>query len=103
MIISAEERKTTMAVSKEMTVFNKVGLHARPAAMFVKKAAPFKSKISVVNLSKETQPANAKSLLSVLSIGVQKDDRILVTCDGEDEAQALVALVELVAANFGEE
>jgi phosphocarrier protein HPr len=92
-----------MAVSKELTVLNKVGLHARPAAMFVKKAAPFKSKISIANLSKETQPVNAKSLLSVLSIGVQKDDRVLVTCEGEDEAQALDALAELVATNFGEE
>jgi len=92
-----------MAVSKEMTVLNKVGLHARTAAMFVEKATSFKSKISIANLSKETQPANAKSILRVLSIGVQKDDRILVTCEGEDEAQALDALAELVTSNFGEE
>jgi len=91
-----------MAVSKEMTVLNKVGLHARPAVMFVKKAKSFKSKISIANLSKETQPADAKSILSVLSIGVQKDDRIMVTCEGEDEAQALDALAELVSSNFGE-
>ncbi len=92
-----------MATKLELKVVNKVGLHARPAAQFVKKAATFKAQIQVENLSKATQPVNAKSLLSLLSISVQKDDRICITANGEDEGNAINALRELVESNFGEE
>jgi len=91
-----------MSVSSEVTVTNAVGLHARPAAQFVKTAASFKCKISVENLTKQSAPVNAKSLLSVLSIGVQKDDRIRITVDGENEQTAMDAILELVNKNFGE-
>ncbi len=92
-----------MPTSLELTVVNKVGLHARPAAQFVKKAAGFKSQVQVENLSKVTKAVNAKSLLSLLSISVQKEDRIRITASGEDESQAVDALRELVESNFGEE
>lgn len=92
-----------MPTSLELTVFNKVGLHARPAAQFVKKAASFKAQIQVENLSKATKAVNAKSLLSLLSISVQKDDRIRITANGEDESRAVDALRELVESNFGED
>lgn len=92
-----------MATSLELTVVNKVGLHARPAAQFVKKAASFKSQVQVENLSKVTKAVNAKSLLSLLSISVQKQDHIRITASGEDESQAVDALRELVESNFGEE
>ena len=91
-----------MPVGKELFIRNPVGLHARPAAMFVKTAAGFKCKVNVANLSKKTQAVNAKSLLSILSIAVMQNDCILVTCDGESEQQALDALDALVSGNFGE-
>lgn len=91
-----------MAVSKELIIQNAVGLHARPAALFVKTAAGYKCKISVTNLSKHTQAVNAKSLLSILSIAVMQNDCIQLTCEGDGEQQALEALQALVAANFGE-
>jgi len=83
-------------------VRNKVGLHARPAASFVKMAAGFKARITVENLTKGTPPASAKSILSVLSSAVQKDDKVRLTAEGEDEAAAIAALSELIKANFGE-
>jgi phosphotransferase system HPr (HPr) family protein len=91
-----------LAVSAEIIVRNKVGLHARPAATFVKTAAGFKSRITVENLSKGTPAASAKSILSVLGAAVQKDDAIRVVADGEDEIAAIAALSELVETNFGE-
>jgi phosphotransferase system HPr (HPr) family protein len=91
-----------LTTSNEIVVRNKVGLHARPAAQFVKTANQFKSKVSIENLSKGTPPANAKSILSVLSIAVQMNDRIRLTLDGLDEAAALTALCSLIENNFGE-
>ena len=91
-----------MTTAHEIVVRNTVGLHARPAAQFVKTANQFKSKVSVENLSKDTPPANAKSILSVLSIAVQMNDRIRLTIEGSDEAAALAALCDLIESNFGE-
>ena len=91
-----------MSASAEIVVRNKVGLHARPAASFVKMAVGFKSRITMENLSKRTPPASAKSILSVLSAAVQKDDKINIIAEGEDEAAAIAALVDLIRANFGE-
>ncbi len=83
----------------ELTIRNKVGLHARPASLFVKTAKTYRSKISVRNGSRS---ADAKSILSVLTLGAGQDARVTILADGEDEAQALEALKALVDANFGE-
>jgi len=91
-----------VAASSEIVIRNKVGLHARPAAQFVKTAARFKSSITVANLSKGTPPANAKSILSVLTAAVQMNDRIRLNADGADEAEAVAALCVLIDTNFGE-
>ena len=92
-----------MTVVKELIVHNKVGLHARPAAFFVKTANTFKSSVTVENLSRRTRSVNGKSLLSILSIAVQKDDRIKITIEGDDEQLAIDAFTDLIANNFGEE
>jgi phosphotransferase system HPr (HPr) family protein len=91
-----------MATSNDAVIHHKLGLHARPAAMFVKTAAQFSSRITLENLSRGTQPVNAKSILSVLSAGVKKDEQIRITAEGTDEAAAVNALTELIASNFGE-
>jgi phosphocarrier protein HPr len=91
-----------MATSNEVVIHHKVGLHARPAAMFVKAAAGFSARITLENLSRGTQPVNAKSILNVLSAGVKMDDRIRISAEGADEAAAVSALSELIASNFGE-
>jgi phosphotransferase system HPr (HPr) family protein len=91
-----------MATSNELVVVHKIGLHARPAAVFVKKAGSFSASITVENLSSGSQPVNAKSILGLLSIGVKMNDRIRVTAEGTDEAEAVAALSELVDSNFGE-
>ena len=91
-----------MAASNDVVIHHKVGLHARPAAMFVKTAAGFSARITLENLTRGTQPMNAKSILSLLSAGVKMDDRIRITAEGSDEAAAVAALSELINSNFGE-
>jgi len=91
-----------LTTSHDIVVRHKVGLHARPAAQFVKAAARYKSSITVANLTKGTPPANAKSILSVLSAAVQMSDRIRLIAEGVDEENAISALCELIDSNFGE-
>ena len=77
-----------MTVTREFVIKNEVGLHARPAALFVKTVSRFSSDIMVENLVTGSDPVNAKSILSVLSIGVEQNHRVLITAEGDDEDQA---------------
>lgn len=84
---------------KDVTVQNKVGLHARPATFFIQKANEFKSSIWV---EKEERRVNAKSLLGVLSLGIVGGTAIKVIADGPDEQDAVEGLVKLVLSGFEE-
>lgn len=86
----------------EITVQHKVGLHARPAAQFVKIANGFPCEIKVSNLTTESVPANAKSILGVLSIGVKQGHLIRLEASGEKADEALTQLQNLITSNFGE-
>jgi phosphocarrier protein HPr len=85
-----------------VSVLNEVGLHARPAALFVQEAGRFISSIRLRNLSGGTDWVDAKSILSVLALGVERGHQIEVQAQGEDEDQAVAALTELVNSGFGE-
>ena len=85
--------------TKEVTVNNEVGLHARPATYFIQKANEFKSSIWV---EKEERRVNAKSLLGVLSLGIVKGTTITLIADGSDENAAVDALSELIEHQLGE-
>lgn len=89
--------------SIEIIVNHPVGLHARPAAEFVKTASSFPCDIQVCNLSTVGNPVNAKSILSVLTLGVNQGHCIRVDAVGEQADQAISAIRELVESNFGEE
>jgi phosphocarrier protein len=82
-----------------LIVRNKVGLHARPAALFVQAAMAHQSKITV---TKNGKSGNAKSILGILALGVNRDDEITIQADGPDEDKAIKALIELIKNNFGE-
>lgn len=79
--------------SKEITIKNKTGLHARPASEFVKAATKFKSAVSIEFKGKTV---NAKSILHVLSAGVTAGSTITLSADGEDEAQAIEILSDVI-------
>jgi len=91
-----------MTVSCDIVVHSEVGLHARPAARFIKTASGFASRITLENLTRMAKPVNAKSILSVLSAGVRMNDQIRITAEGVDEEAAIAALSELINDNFGE-
>ncbi len=83
-----------------LTIIHEVGLHARPASMFIQTAAKYGSDIEVTH--GETT-ANAKSILGVLTLGAHKGAEITIKADGEDAEEALQALEKLVLDNFGEQ
>jgi len=83
----------------KLIVNHKVGLHARPASMFVQTAAKFNADIQVTH---GENTANAKSILGVLTLGAHQGAEILIKADGDDADEALHALEELVLNNFGE-
>ena len=83
-----------------LTVRHPVGLHARPAALFVKTAGRFSSQIQVRNVTRGLGPVDAKSILSVLTLGVEQSHQIHLRAEGRDEGEALDALVALVERNF---
>ena len=84
-------------ISRDVTIQNNVGLHARPATFIIQKANSYKSSIWV---EKGDRRVNAKSLLGVLSLGIVKGMTVTLIADGADEAEALEGLSELIATGF---
>lgn len=87
-------------IQKELQILNKLGLHARAAAKFVKCASPFECEIQV---GKDAMTVNGKSIIGVLLLAAPKGSRIMVIADGPDEHEAVDALASLVGGLFGEE
>ena len=85
--------------TREITLKNEVGLHARPATYFIQNANEFKSGIWV---EKEERRVNAKSLLGVLSLGIVGGTTIRIIADGADEQAAVDGLIKLVESGFAE-
>jgi phosphocarrier protein len=85
--------------SIQITIENQVGLHARPATLFVQAAQKHTATITV---SHDGKTVNAKSLLNLLALGVSKGTVITIAADGSDEENALQILTALVESNFGE-
>ena len=79
--------------TKELTIKNEVGLHARPATYFIQKANEFKSGIWV---EKEERRVNAKSLLGIMSLGIVTGTTVTLTADGTDAEAAINALEALL-------
>lgn len=84
-------------ITREVTVKNSVGLHARPATFFIQKANTYKSSLWV---EKDERRVNAKSLLGVLSMGVTEGTTITLIADGPDEAAALKGLADMIENGF---
>lgn len=86
-------------LKKEVTISNPTGLHLRPAGVFCNTASYYNCK---VQFQHGETIANAKSVLSVLGACIKKGDKIVLICDGEDEEQAMQAMIEAVENRLGE-
>ena len=86
-------------ISKEVTINNQVGLHARPATFFIQKANEFKSSIWI---ERDERRVNAKSLRGVRSLGIVKGTTVNIVADGVDENEAIATLSELIDSDFSE-
>jgi phosphocarrier protein HPr len=85
-----------LMAEKKATVEPEEGLHARPAAEFVKKAKQFTAEITVIKDKKE---ANAKSPMKIMTLGAKKGDEVVIRAEGDDAEEAVDALVELISEN----
>lgn len=83
-----------------LQIENKAGLHARPAAMFAQKASSFKSTVMIL---KGEKSANAKSIISIMGLGVKQGETIVIKTEGPDAEEAAAALQKLINEKFGEE
>ena len=86
-------------ISRDITIQNSVGLHARPATFFIQKANSYKSSIWV---EKDERRVSAKSLLGVLSLGITKGMTVTLIADGADEVEALNGLEALIDSGFND-
>ncbi|MDD4692769.1 HPr family phosphocarrier protein [Eubacterium aggregans] len=87
---------------KEVKVVNPTGLHARPAAEFTKVAGQYQADLTIVRLTDQPKEGNAKSVISVMSMGLTAGTTLRITGNGPDEVEAVDALVALVDGGFGE-
>jgi phosphocarrier protein len=85
-------------MERTVTLGSKSGLHARPAAVFVQKAKGFQSEIT---LSRNEKTVNGKSILSVLSLGAEQGDQVLLKANGDDAELAIDRLVSLLEGDLG--
>lgn len=86
-------------ISKELEVLNRAGIHARPAAEIAKKASGYASDIF---LSRDTMKINAKSIMGVITLGATYKTKVLCTCSGPDEAEAMRGMEDLFLSRFEE-
>jgi phosphocarrier protein len=86
-------------IEKEVTIKNKAGLHTRPAASLVKLAGQYKSEFYI---QKDGFQINGKSIIGVMTLAAEKNSKLLLIFDGEDEAAAENAIVDLFERGFDE-
>jgi len=87
-------------VTKPLTVVNKLGIHARPAAVFAKTANKFKADVFV---EKDGETINAKSIMGLMMLAAGPGSKLLIVANGPDAEDAVKAIEELIASKFGEE
>jgi phosphocarrier protein HPr len=95
---SADERE--QKVVKEIPIINRLGLHARPAAMFVRIASRYRAEVWV---AKESEEVNGKSIMGLMMLAAGQGSKLRIRCEGPDAAKALQELEELINSKFNED
>jgi phosphocarrier protein len=100
MAAARKSTETAAALTREMIIVNKLGIHARPAAMFVKTANRFHSEIMV---EKDGETVNGKSIMGLMMLAAGPGSKLRVQAQGHDAAQALAEIESLIQRKFDEE
>ena len=87
-------------ITKELTILNRLGLHARPSAMFVKTCNRHKAEIWV---EKDGEQVNGKSIMGLMMLAAGQGSKLRVTCEGPDADKALLDIEEIIERRFGED
>ncbi|SQC34046.1 fused PTS fructose transporter subunit IIA/HPr protein [Kluyvera cryocrescens] len=101
-LLTSDDAAADDVLSEEFVIRNEHGLHARPGTMLVNTIKQFSSDITVTNLDGSGKPANGRSLMKVVALGVKKGHRLRFTAQGDDARQALDAIGEAIASGLGE-
>ncbi len=87
-------------ITKELTILNKLGIHARPAAQFVRLTSKYKSE---VNVEQDEEFVDGKSIMGLMMLAVGCGSSIKVSVEGEDEEALMEAIEALILSKFGED
>lgn len=87
-------------VEQMVTIKNRAGIHARPAALLVQTASKFKSKIAI---EKDDDKINGKSIMGIITLGAGYGTNLKIIAEGEDEQDAVNALIRLFDSKFEED
>ena len=98
--MSGAKKADDLRITKELIVINKLGIHARPAALFVKTANRFECDIFV---EKDGEKVNGKSIMDLMMLAAGPGSRLIVEADGHDAAKAVVEIELLIKRKFDEE
>lgn len=101
-LLTSDDALADDLLTAEFVIRNEHGLHARPGTMLVNTIKQFASEITVTNLDGTGKPANGRSLMKVVALGVKKGHRLRFTAQGDDAEQALIAIGEVIASGLGE-
>jgi phosphocarrier protein len=97
--VSAKKLDPKPTVTKEFLVSNKLGIHARPAALFVKTANRFSCEIFV---EKDGEKVNGKSIMGLMMLAAGPGSKLMVSAQGQDASQALIELEKIFKQKFDE-
>jgi phosphocarrier protein HPr len=87
-------------LEKDITIVNRLGLHARPAAMFVRIASRYRAEIWV---DKEGEQVNGKSIMGLMMLAAGQGSKLHIRCEGQDADKAMQEIEELIKARFNED
>jgi phosphocarrier protein len=94
------ESASQSKASKELTIINRLGLHARPSALFVKTASRFRAEIWV---EKDGERVNGKSIMGLMMLAAGQGSKLLVVCEGPDAENALSEIEAIILRKFDED
>src|SRR6266704_105560 len=96
----ASDTSPSQKIEKDVPIINRLGLHARPAAMFVRIASRYRAEVWV---AKESEEVNGKSIMGLMMLAAGQGSKLRIRCVGSDAAKALQELEELINSKFNED